>query len=139
MIGYVRNHLNAIKRSLMAFVLRSHNGVHCCGTVGDSHSHSQLSTANVIDIKRPEIREAAIRVRDTALAQDTLDESDRQCLYEAYRILMWHYYYRWDEEGRGINDRRAAIANATALLDLGINDSSNDRAEAILHSFKVKR
>ena len=21
------------------------NGVHCCGTVGDSHSHSQLSTA----------------------------------------------------------------------------------------------
>ena len=29
--------------SLMAFMLRSHNGVHCCGTVGDSHSHSQLS------------------------------------------------------------------------------------------------
>ena len=29
----------------MAFMLRSHNGVHCCGTVGDSHSHSQLSTA----------------------------------------------------------------------------------------------
>ena len=28
---------------LMAFMLRSHNGVHCCGTVGDSHSHSQLS------------------------------------------------------------------------------------------------
>ena len=27
----------------MAFMLRSHNGVHCCGTVGDSHSHSQLS------------------------------------------------------------------------------------------------
>ena len=27
------------------FMLRSHNGVHCCGTVGDSHSHSQLSTA----------------------------------------------------------------------------------------------
>ena len=27
----------------MAFLLRSHNGVHCCGTVGDSHSHSQLS------------------------------------------------------------------------------------------------
>jgi len=26
-------------------MLRSHNGVHCCGTVGDSHSHSQLSTA----------------------------------------------------------------------------------------------
>ena len=24
-------------------MLRSHNGVHCCGTVGDSHSHSQLS------------------------------------------------------------------------------------------------
>ena len=23
---------------LMAFMLRSHNGVHCCGTVGDSHS-----------------------------------------------------------------------------------------------------
>ena len=22
---------------LMAFMLRSHNGVHCCGTVGDSH------------------------------------------------------------------------------------------------------
>ena len=37
--------VNAIKRSLMAFMLRSHNGVHCCGTVGDSHSHSQLSTA----------------------------------------------------------------------------------------------
>ena len=31
--------------SLMAFMLRSHNGVHCCGTVGDSHSSSQLSTA----------------------------------------------------------------------------------------------
>ena len=30
---------------IMAFMLRSHNGVHCCGTVGDSHSHSQLSTA----------------------------------------------------------------------------------------------
>ena len=29
--------------SPMAFMLRSHNGVHCCGTVGDSHSHSQLS------------------------------------------------------------------------------------------------
>ena len=29
----------------MALMLRSHNGVHCCGTVGDSHSHSQLSTA----------------------------------------------------------------------------------------------
>ena len=29
----------------MAFMLRSHNGVYCCGTVGDSHSHSQLSTA----------------------------------------------------------------------------------------------
>ena len=29
----------------MAFVLRSHNGVHCCGTVGDSHSHSQLIAA----------------------------------------------------------------------------------------------
>ena len=29
----------------MAFMLRSHNGVHCCGTVGDSHSSSQLSTA----------------------------------------------------------------------------------------------
>ncbi len=25
--------------------LRSHNGVHCCGTVGDSHPSSQLSTA----------------------------------------------------------------------------------------------
>ena len=31
--------------SVVAFMLRSHNGVHCCGTVGDSHSHSQLSTA----------------------------------------------------------------------------------------------
>ena len=29
----------------MALVLRSHNGVHCCGTVGDSHSHSQLIAA----------------------------------------------------------------------------------------------
>ena len=29
----------------MAFMLRSHNGVHCCGTVGDSHSSSQLSRA----------------------------------------------------------------------------------------------
>ena len=29
----------------MAWLLKSHNGVHCCGTVGDSHSHSQLSTA----------------------------------------------------------------------------------------------
>ena len=29
----------------MAFQLRGHNGVHCCGTVGDSHSSSQLSTA----------------------------------------------------------------------------------------------
>ena len=29
----------------MAFMLRSHNGVHCCGTVGDSHPCSQLSTA----------------------------------------------------------------------------------------------
>ena len=28
---------NAIERSSMAFMLRSHNGVHCCGTVGDSH------------------------------------------------------------------------------------------------------
>ena len=26
-------------------MLRSHNGVHCCGTVGDSHPSSQLSTA----------------------------------------------------------------------------------------------
>ena len=26
-------------------LLRSHNGVHCCGTVGDSHSHSQLIAA----------------------------------------------------------------------------------------------
>ena len=26
-------------------MLRSHNGVHCCGTVGDSHHRSQLSTA----------------------------------------------------------------------------------------------
>ena len=32
-------------KRIMAFMLRSHNGVHCCGTVGDSHSHSQLSTA----------------------------------------------------------------------------------------------
>ena len=31
--------------SSMAFMLRSHNGVHCCGTVGDSHPSSQLSTA----------------------------------------------------------------------------------------------
>jgi hypothetical protein len=29
----------------MALLLRSHNGVHCCGTVGDSHPSSQLSTA----------------------------------------------------------------------------------------------
>ena len=29
----------------MAFMLRNHNGVHCCGTVGDSHPSSQLSTA----------------------------------------------------------------------------------------------
>ena len=29
--------------SPMAFMLRSHNGVHCCGTVGDLHSRSQLS------------------------------------------------------------------------------------------------
>ena len=29
----------------MALLSGSHNGVHCCGTVGDSHSHSQLSTA----------------------------------------------------------------------------------------------
>ena len=36
---------NAIEQSSMAFMLRSHNGVHCCGTVGDSHSSSQLSTA----------------------------------------------------------------------------------------------
>ena len=28
----------------MALMLRSHNGVHCCETVGDSHSRSQLST-----------------------------------------------------------------------------------------------
>ena len=27
----------------MALLLRSHNGVHCCGTVGDLHSRSQLS------------------------------------------------------------------------------------------------
>ena len=27
----------------MALLSKSHNGVHCCGTVGDSHSHSQLS------------------------------------------------------------------------------------------------
>ena len=26
-------------------MLRSHNGVHCCGTVGDSHSRSQLIAA----------------------------------------------------------------------------------------------
>ena len=32
-------------RGTMAWLLKSHNGVHCCGTVGDSHSHSQLSTA----------------------------------------------------------------------------------------------
>ena len=36
---------NAIERSSMAFMLRSHNGVHCCGTVGDSHSSSQLIAA----------------------------------------------------------------------------------------------
>ena len=29
----------------MAFMLRSHNGVHCCGTVGDSHPSSQLIAA----------------------------------------------------------------------------------------------
>ena len=29
--------VNVIERSSMAFMLRSHNGVHCCGTVGDSH------------------------------------------------------------------------------------------------------
>ena len=29
----------------MAFLLRSHNGVHCCGTVGDSHPSSQLIAA----------------------------------------------------------------------------------------------
>ncbi len=29
----------------MALLSGSHNGVHCCGTVGDSHSSSQLSTA----------------------------------------------------------------------------------------------
>ena len=29
----------------MALLSESHNGVHCCGTVGDSHSSSQLSTA----------------------------------------------------------------------------------------------
>ena len=34
-----------ILRGTMASLLKSHNGVHCCGTVGDSHSHSQLSTA----------------------------------------------------------------------------------------------
>ena len=34
-----------IHRGTMAWLLKSHNGVHCCGTVGDSHSHSQLSTA----------------------------------------------------------------------------------------------
>ena len=34
-----------ILRGTMAWLLKSHNGVHCCGTVGDSHSHSQLSTA----------------------------------------------------------------------------------------------
>jgi hypothetical protein len=27
----------------MALLLRSQNGVHCCGTVGDLHSRSQLS------------------------------------------------------------------------------------------------
>ncbi len=27
----------------MALLLGSHNGVHCCGTVGDLHSRSQLS------------------------------------------------------------------------------------------------
>ena len=37
--------VNVIERSSMAFMLRSHNGVHCCGTVGDSHPSSQLSTA----------------------------------------------------------------------------------------------
>ena len=26
-------------------LLQGHNGVHSCGTVGDLHSHSQLSTA----------------------------------------------------------------------------------------------
>ena len=31
--------------SSMAFMLRSHNGVHCCGTVGDSHPSSQLIAA----------------------------------------------------------------------------------------------
>ena len=29
----------------MASLLRSHNGVYCCGTVGDSHSRSQLIAA----------------------------------------------------------------------------------------------
>ena len=29
----------------MAFMLKSHNGVHCCGTVGDSHPSSQLIAA----------------------------------------------------------------------------------------------
>ena len=29
----------------MALLSGSHNGVHCCGTVGDSHSHSQLIAA----------------------------------------------------------------------------------------------
>ena len=29
----------------MASMLRSHNGVHCCGTVGDSHPSSQLIAA----------------------------------------------------------------------------------------------
>ena len=29
----------------MAFMLRSHNGVHCCGTVEDSHPSSQLIAA----------------------------------------------------------------------------------------------
>ena len=37
--------VNVIERNSMAFMLRSHNGVHCCGTVGDSHPSSQLSTA----------------------------------------------------------------------------------------------
>ena len=30
---------------LNGVMLRSHNGVHCCGTVGDSHSSSQLIAA----------------------------------------------------------------------------------------------
>ena len=32
-------------KRVMAFMLRSHNGVHCCGTVGDSHPSSQLIAA----------------------------------------------------------------------------------------------